>query len=48
MQACLTVVSRTGFGRNLSALRVKVIMLTDEVGRGGVGRGGGAGWAGRR
>ena len=46
MQACLTVVSRTGFGRNLSALRVKVIMLTDEVGRGGVGRGGGLGGLG--
>ena len=36
--------SRTWFGRYLSALRVKVIILTDEVGRGGEGKG--AGWAG--
>ena len=39
MYVCLTVVSRTGFSKYLSALRVKVIILTNEVGRGGVGRG---------
>ena len=37
MHVCLTVVSRTGFGRYLSALRIEVIMLTDKIGRGGVG-----------
>ena len=49
MHVCLTVVSRTGFGRYLSALRIEVIMLTDKVGRGGVGRGvwvGRVGWGG--
>ena len=40
--------SRTGFGRYLSALRVKVIILTHDVGRVGVGRGRGLGGLGQR
>ena len=44
---CLTVVSRMGFGRYLSALRVMVIILTDEIGRSGW-RGGGLCGLGRR
>ena len=48
MYVCLTVVSRTGFGRYLSAPRVKVIILTDEVGRSEWGGGGWVGWGGGR
>ena len=49
MHVCLIVVSRTGFGRYLFALKFKVIILTDGVDRGWVGRGRGwVGWGGGR
>ena len=46
VHVCLTAVPRTGFCGYLFALRIEVIILTDEVDRGGVGRG--AEWAGAK
>ena len=48
VHVCLNVVSRTGFCRYLSAPRVKIIILTNDIGPGGVGKGGGLGFLGRR